>query len=78
MMTCMKKWTGTHYLALAGNSLYECFQEDKKEVCEFLRSEDCNGKFVSDSSGNFFPLTCCEKHTKHDKREPGLFEEEFL
>ena len=44
---------------------------------EFLRSEDCSDNFVEDSSGNFFPRTCCEKHKKHDKREPGLFKEEF-
>ena len=25
----------------------------------------------------FFPRTCCSKHKKHDKREPGLFKEEF-
>ena len=26
---------------------------------------------------NFFPRTCCAVHKKHDKREPGLFKEEF-
>ena len=25
----------------------------------------------------FFPRNCCDKHIKHDKREPGLFKEEF-
>ena len=25
----------------------------------------------------FFPRTCCNAHKKHDKREPGLFKEEF-
>ena len=25
----------------------------------------------------FFPRTCCTEHKKHDKREPGLFKEEF-
>ena len=25
----------------------------------------------------FFPRTCCAVHKKHDKREPGLFKEEF-
>ena len=25
----------------------------------------------------FFPRTCCAKHKKHDKREPGFFKEEF-
>ena len=42
-----------------------------------MRSEDCNDDFVAESSCNFFPRTCCAKHKKHDKREPGLFKEEF-
>ena len=73
----MEMDTDSLYLALAENILYDCIQEDKKEVWEFLRSEDCNDTFVADSSGNFFPCTCFEKHKKHDKREPGLFKEEF-
>ena len=27
--------------------------------------------------GIIFPRSCCSEHMKHDKREPGLFEEEF-
>ena len=73
----MEMDTDSLYLALAERSLYDCIKEDKKEVWEFLRSEDCNDNFIADSSGNFFPRTCCEKHKKHDKREPGLFKEEF-
>ena len=73
----MEMDTDSLYLALAEYSLYDCIQEDKKEVWEFLRSEDCNDNFVAEASGNFFPRTCCEKHKKHDKREPGLFKEEF-
>ena len=26
---------------------------------------------------NFFPRTCCSVHKKHNKREPGLFKEDF-
>ena len=26
---------------------------------------------------NFFNRTCCSTHKTYDKREPGLFEEEF-
>ena len=33
--------------------------------------------FHANSTTNFFPRTCCDKHIKHDKREPGLFKEEF-
>ena len=74
----MEEDTDSLYLALADTSLYDCIKEDKMEVWEFLRSEHCNDYFVADSIGNFFPRTCCEKHKKHDKREPGLFKEEFL
>ena len=70
--------TDSLYLALAERNLYDCIGEDKKEVWEFLRSEDCNDNFVAVSSDNFFPRACCEKQKKHDKREPGLFKGEFL
>ena len=73
----MEMDTGSLYLTLAETNLYERIKEDKKEVWEFFRSEDCNDNFVADASGNFFPRTCCEKHKKHDKREAGLFKEEF-
>ena len=42
-----------------------------------LRSNDCVGNFTADAVANFFPRTCCVKHKQHDKREPGLFKEEF-
>ena len=29
------------------------------------------------ATSNFFPRTCCNVHKAHDKREPGLFKEEF-
>ena len=32
---------------------------------------------TADTVANFFPRTCCVKHQQHDKREPGLFKEEF-
>ena len=33
--------------------------------------------FTADGLANFFLRTCCVKHKQHDKREPGLFKEEF-
>ena len=33
--------------------------------------------FTADALANFFHRTCCVKHKQHDKREPGLFKEEF-
>ena len=42
-----------------------------------LRSNDCVNNFTADDLANFFPRTSCVKHKQHDKREPGLFKEEF-
>ena len=41
------------------------------------QSNDCVDSFTADAEANFFPRTCCVKHRQHDKREPGLFIEEF-
>ena len=38
---------------------------------------DCDESLATDASVNLFPRTCCTKHKKHDKREPGLLKEEF-
>ena len=42
-----------------------------------LRSIDCVDKLTVDAVANFFPRTCCVIHKQQDKREPGLFKEEF-
>ena len=43
----------------------------------YLRSSDCTDDFIANSTTSFFPRTCCTLNNKHDKREPGLFKEEF-
>ena len=65
------------YLALAHENLYDCIQPAKKQEREVLRQQDCNDSFQADAIQKFFSRTCCSKHKKHDKREPGLFKEEF-
>ena len=65
------------YFALAHENLYDCIRPAKKEEWETLRERDCDDYFRADASHNFFPRTCCSKHKKHDKREPGLFKEKF-
>ena len=65
------------YLALAHENLYHCIRPAKKEDWETLREKDCDHSFRADALHNFFPRTCCSKHKKHDKREPGLFKEKF-
>ena len=42
-----------------------------------LRSIDYVVSFTDDTVANFFPRTCCVKYKQHDKRESGLFKEEF-
>ena len=69
--------TDSLYLALAEENLYDCIQPDKRAAWEKMRESDCRDSFKADAKSNFFPRTCCSIHKKHDKREPGLFKEEF-
>ena len=50
---------------------------EKRSEWDHLRSKDCNDNFTANATDNFFQRTCCNVHKKHDKREPGLFKEEF-
>ena len=68
---------GSLYLALFEKELYDCIREESKAEWELLRTEDCKDHFAANAKTNFFPRTCCTKHMKHDKWEPGLFEGEF-
>ena len=65
------------YLVLAEKKLEDCIRPQVRAERQTLRSNDCVDSFTSDAAGNFFPRTCCVKHKQHDKREPGLFKEEF-
>ena len=42
-----------------------------------MRTEDCKDDFTANSTNIFFPRTYYTKHMNYDKREPGLFKEEF-
>ena len=65
------------YLALAEKELEDCIRPEMRAEWQRLRSNDCVDNFTADAVANFFPRTCCVKHKQHDKREPGLFKEEF-
>ena len=41
------------------------------------RSGVCADELSAKSVTNFLPGTCCARHKKHHRREPGLFKEEF-
>ena len=42
-----------------------------------MREIDCRDSFKADAKPKVFPRTCYSTHKKHDKREPGIFKEEF-
>ena len=69
--------TDSLYLALAEKGLEDCIRPEMRAKWLKLRSNDCVDNFTADAVANFFPRACCVKHKQHDKREPGLFKEEF-
>ena len=68
--------TDSLYLAPAEKELEDCIRPEKRAEWQTLRSNDCVNSFTADTVASFFPRTCCVKHKLHDKREPGLFNEE--
>ena len=69
--------TDSLYLALSEENLEDVIVPEKRAEWDQLRSKDCNDNFTANATDNFFPRTCCNTHKKHDKRQPGLFKEEF-
>ena len=62
---------------MSEENLEDVILPEKRAEWNQLRSKDCIKNFTANSTDNFFPRTCCIAHEKHDKREPGLFKEEF-
>ena len=69
--------TDSLYLALAEKELEDCIRPEMRAEWQRLRSHDCVDSFTADAVAIFFPRTSCVKQKQHDKREPGLFKEEF-
>ena len=69
--------TDSLYLALAEKELEGCIRPETRAEWQRLRSNDSVDTFTADAVANFFARICCVKHKQHDKREPGLFKEEF-
>ena len=69
--------TDSLYLAPAEKELEDCIRPDMRAEWQKLRSNDCVDKLTTDAVANFFLRTYCVKQKQHDKREPGLFEDEF-
>ena len=69
--------TNSLYLALAEKELEDCIRPEMRAEWQRLQSNDCVDNFTADALAIFFSRPCCKKHKQHDKREPGLFKEEF-
>ena len=57
--------------------LYLTRGEKRVDLFEKWRRGDCTDEFSVNWATNFLPPTCCTKHKKHNRRELGLFEEQF-
>ena len=64
-------------LAVAEKELEDCIKTEMRAEWQKLRLIDCVDSLTADAVAIYFPRTCCVKHKQHDKREPGLFREEF-
>ena len=69
--------TDSLYLALAERELEDCIRLEMRAEWQRLQSNYFVEKFAADAVAKFFPRLSCVKHKQHDKREPGLFKEEF-
>ena len=65
------------YLASFEQSLYDCIRSALKKEWNSLRSRDCTDDISANSTANFFHRTCCAKHMERNRRQLGLFKEEF-
>ena len=69
--------TDSLYLALSEESLEDIILPEKRSDWEAIRSRSCTESFTANATGNHFPRICYTARKRHDKREPGLFKEEF-
>ena len=69
--------THSLYLALSEENWEDDILPEKRNEWEAIRLPDCTDSFTAIATVNFFQTTCCTAHKKQDKREPGLFKEEF-
>ena len=69
--------TDSLYLALAEKQLEDFIKPEMRVEWQTFRSNDCVDSFTADALAKFFPRTYCIKHKQHDKRELGLYKEEF-
>ena len=82
-LTIMKnsKWTQTPSTWLCEKRFWKTFffgrRPEKRDEWNAMSSGDCTDTFAANATEKFCPRMCFNTHKKHDKREPGLFKEEF-
>ena len=64
-------------LALSEEKLENGNLPKKRAEWVHIRSKDCTDNFSANASDSFFHRTCYNAHEKLDRRDPGLFEEQF-
>ena len=69
--------TNSLYVALAENNISDCLKQDMVKEWAFIGRGDCINEFEDDSWGIFSPRNCYFFQSQLDKREPGMFKEEF-
>ena len=67
----------SRYLAFAEKEVEDCLRPEMRAEWQKLRSIGFVDSFTADAAAIFLLRKCCVKHKQHDKREPGLFKEEF-
>ena len=69
--------TDSLHFSLSEENLEDVILPEKPDKWNAMPSGYCRETFSANATDNFFSGMCCNTHKKHDKREPGLFREEF-
>lgn len=70
--------TDSAYLAIPEKDFQACIKPEMlAKYEEGLHSFCTDQEIDADSNLHWFPRKCCSKHSKHDKRTPGLFKIEY-
>lgn len=70
--------TDSAYTAISGSCLEEVIKPDiQEQYRQGLKGFCTDTEVEADAQHHWFPRTCCEKHSKYDKRTPCLFKLEY-
>jgi hypothetical protein len=71
----METDTDSYYYALSDLSIESLVEPQHKEAYLLDVYHNCDGEVNADR--HWFPRKCCQRHSKHDARTPGLFKLEY-